>query len=270
MTSMRELLPHGGVRKQRSAAEIAMAAGTGFDYPAKEVGVAGNVSVYYDPGLGTAGSDLAKQLLGAVSGPYQDMQAFFGITGGAVSVVIAPLSGKNDGSGGARHYGCNFSSGGILYIDATFANATVNPLSLGIGLYVAELSESFMGPQGRQWNCGYSNGEALSRFCAEHETPPGTMAAFSTGPAWDRAGRPDWIDRTEDTDQDPVSTGCGVVYLHWLRSLGFSIPQIVQGGGATLSTNYEALTGKKTAYSDLTSALRGRAINSDDPFDSSS
>jgi hypothetical protein len=28
------------------------------------------------------------------------MQSFFGITGGAVEVVIAPLSGNNDGTGG--------------------------------------------------------------------------------------------------------------------------------------------------------------------------
>jgi len=35
-----------------------------------------------------------------------------------------------------------------LYVDARFANTAVNPLNLEVGLYVAELSESFMGPQG--------------------------------------------------------------------------------------------------------------------------
>lgn len=266
MASARKLLPHGGTRRRRSAAQIAAAAPTGFDYPVTEVGVAGNVSLYYDPALGAPGLHLARQLLGAVVGPDGDMQKFFGIAGGRVRVVIAPLSGKNDGSGGAYHHACNFSAGGALYLDATFANTSVNPLDLEIGLYVAELSESFMGPQKRGWNCAYSNGEAVSRFCAELETPPETLAAFSTGPAWDRAGRPDWIDTTEHTDQDAVSTGCGVVYLYWLRSLGFSTARIVQAGGATLSVNYQRLTGKTTAYSDLLAALSGMTITSDNPF----
>jgi hypothetical protein len=97
------------------------------------------------------------------------MQTFFGIASGTVNVVIAPLSGNNDGSGGAYHYGCDFNAGGVLYLDATFASTTVNPLNLAVGLYVAELSESFMGPQNSGWGCGFSNGEGLSRFCAEQE-----------------------------------------------------------------------------------------------------
>jgi hypothetical protein len=56
---------------------------------------------------------------------------------------LLPVGG-NDGSGGAYHYGCDFTSGGVLYVDATFANTTVDPLELEIGLYVAELSESFL------------------------------------------------------------------------------------------------------------------------------
>lgn len=266
MGPLRKLLPPGGKRKKRTSQEIQLADGTGFDYPVTQVGVVGNITVYYDPSLGGAGLALARGMLKSVSGPYKQMEAFFGIAGGSVNVVISPLSGKNDGSGGAYHYGCNFTTGGVLYLDATFSNSTVNPLNLEIGLYVAELSESFMGPQNLGWNCGYSNGEALSRFCAEQETPPETLAAFATGPAWDQAGRPDWIDTTEHTDQDPVSTGCGIVYIYWMRSLGFPIPKIVQAGGTTFSANYLTLTGKSTAYKDFLAALSGRAITSDNPF----
>jgi len=263
MNAPRELLPPGGKRQQRTA--IAAAAG-GFDYPTTEVGVVGNVTVLYDPSLGAPGLALASQMLNAVTSPYNGMQAFFGISGGAVSVVIAPLSGNNDGSGGAYHYGCDFTSGGVLYLDATFASATVNPLNLEVGLYVAELSEAFMGLQNRGWGCGYSNGEALSRFCAEQETPNGTMDAFATGPTWDQAGRPDWISTTEQTDQDAVSIGCGIVYIYWMSSLGFKNAQIVQGGGTTFADNYQSLTGKTTAYDDLLAALVGVTIDSDNPF----
>ena len=121
-------------------------------------------------------------MLNAATGPYDDMQNFFGVSGATVDVIIAPLSGNNDGSGGAYHYGCDFTAGGQLYLDATFASTTVDPLNLEVALYVAELSESFMGPQGGGWGCGFSNGEGLSRFCAEQETAEGTLSAFATGP----------------------------------------------------------------------------------------
>jgi hypothetical protein len=266
MNGRREFLPTHSKRRERTAAQIAAAKGTSFDYPATPVGVAGNVTVYYDASLGAPGLQLATQLVSAVTGPYDVMQTYFGITGGAVSVLVAPLSGANDGSGGAYHYGCDFTTGGVLYVDATFANTTVNPLDLEIGLYVAELSESFMGPQGGGWGCGYSNGEGLSRFCAEQETPAGTLDGFATGPAWATAKFPDWVTRTEQTDQDGVSTGCAIVYIYWMRSLGFTIPRIVQAAGATLAANYQTLTGKTSAYQDLLVAVKGLTVTSDNPF----
>jgi hypothetical protein len=263
----REFLPKGAVRKPRPPEAVAAAAGTAFDYPATQVGVAGSVTVYYDPSLGAQGQALASQLLGRVVAPYNDMETTFGVSGGAVSVVIAPLSGSNDGSGGAYHYGCDFTTGGTLYLDATFANASVNALDLEVLLYVAELSESFMGPQGKGWNCGYSNGEALSRYFAETETPQGTMpSGFVSGPSWAQAGYPDWIGKTENTDQDYVSIGCGIVYIFWMRSQGFTAQQITQAAGATFADNYQTLTGKTTAYQDLRAAVSGLTISSDNPF----
>jgi hypothetical protein len=261
-----ELLPRGGIRRERSKEEISQAKKAGLDYPATRVGVSGNVTVLYASSLGDQGANLAAQLLSSVLSPYNNLVGLFGIPGGAVNVIIAPLSGRNDGSGGAYHYGCDFTAGGDLYLDATFAAPTVSPLDLEIGLYVAELSESFMGPQNKGWGCGFSNGEALSRFCAEQATPPGTLSAFDTGPAWDQRGRPDWISKTEQTDQDNVSTGCGIVYIYWMLSLGFPASRITQAGGATLSANYQTLTGKTTAYADLLAALKGVSITSDNPF----
>jgi len=263
---MRELLPPGGMRKERTAEQITAARITGFDYPATQVGAVGNITVYYDAALGAPGLSLATQMVSAVTAPYNDMQNFFGIAGGALDVIIAPLSGNNDGSGGAYHHGCDFTTGGALYLDATFASTAVDPLSLELGLYVAELSESFMGPQGGGWGCAFSNGEGLSRFCAEQETPPGTLDAFATGPAWARAGFPDWVTQTEQTDRDAVSTGCAIVYIYWMRSLGFTIPQIIQAAGTTLSANYQTLTGQNSAYQDFLAAVSGLPVTSDNPF----
>ncbi len=268
MKPRRELLPRDGFRRERTAAETAKARPAKLDYPVTQVGTAGKVTVSYATSLGGQGASLAGQMLGAVSSPYDNLQTLFGIMGAAVNVIIAPLSGKNDGSGGAYHYGCDFTAGGDLYLDATFALGTPAALDLEIGLYVAELSESFMGPQNKGWGCGFSNGEALSRFCSEQATPPGTLDGFATGPAWDQAGRPDWISMTEQTDTDGVSTGCGIVYIYWMLSLGFAASRIVQTGGATFSANYQALTGKTSAYKDLLAALQGVSITSDDPFGS--
>lgn len=263
---MLELLPAGGRRKERTAEQRTAAATSGFDYPATRVGAAGDVTVYYDPALGAAGLSLATEMVNAVAAPYADMQNFFAISGGAADIIIAPLSGNNDGSGGAYHYGCDFTTGGVMYLDATFASTAVAALSLEVGLYVAELSESFMGLQAGGWGCGFSNGEGLSRFCAEQETPSGTLNAFATGPAWAQAGFPDWVTQTEQTDQDAVSTGCSVVYIYWMRSLGFTIPQIVHAAGATLSANYQTLTGRSSAHQDLLAAVSGLSVTSDNPF----
>ena len=73
---MREFLPPGGQRKERTAEQITAAAGTSFDYPAAQVGVVGNITVYYDPALGDAGSSLATRMLGAATAPYDDMPNF--------------------------------------------------------------------------------------------------------------------------------------------------------------------------------------------------
>lgn len=261
-----ELLPPGGVRKERTAEQIAAAAPMGFDYPATKVGTVGNVTLYYDSSLGAPGLSLAEQMMNFIIQQYVDMETFFGINGSAVSVIVAPLSGKNDGSGGAYHYGCDFNSGGTIYVDATFANTTASPFMLELSLYIAELSECFMGAQGKGWGCGYSNGEALSRMCAEL-TPPGVIPSWGiTAPTWVQNNYPNWVDTTEQTDRDYTSIGCGMVYLYWMHSKGYTIPQITQAGGATLADNYKALTGKTTAYNDLVAAAKAVNITTDNPF----
>ena len=153
MPANREFLHPEFVRKPLDAVAA------GLDYPSTEVGTAGKISVYYATSLGTAGKTLASEILGRVVGTYGEMEAFFGIQGGSVSVIVAPLSGKNDGSGGAYHYGCDFTSGGTIYVDATFA--LPNAADVEMALYVAELSECFMGAQGR----GGGAATAMARAC---------------------------------------------------------------------------------------------------------
>jgi hypothetical protein len=266
MSNPREFLSTEMVRKTKTAEQIGAAAALGLDYPVTQVGVAGNITVSYDPSLGPQGLALAKQMLGVVAAPYEQMESDFATTGGITSVIIAPLSGNNDGSGGAYHYGCDFTSGGVLYVDATFANTVANPLDLEVSLYVAELSEAFMGTQNKGWGCGFSNGEGLSRFLAENAAPGLIPAWGITGPSWVSSGFPDWVAKTEPTDRNYTSTGCAILYIYWMRSLGYSVSEIVQAGGTTLAANYQTLTGKTTAYADLVAAVKVLKVTSDNPF----
>jgi hypothetical protein len=266
MPKHREFLPSGAARQEKTAEQLAAVAAFGLDYPVTQVGVTGQITVSYATSLGSNGQKLASQMLSVVAAPYQQMQEIFGIAGGATTVVVAPLSGKNDGSGGAYHHGCDFKSGGVLYVDATFALTSPNPLDVEVALYIAELSEAFMGAQNKGWGCGSSNGEGLSRYLAQN-CQPGIMPSWGiTAPSWVSAGFPDWVTKTEATDQNYVSTGCAVLYLYWMRYRGFTISEIVQAGGSTLSANYQTLTGKTTAYQDLVAAAKGVTVTTDDPF----
>ena len=238
-----------------------------FDFPTELIGSTADVTLYLDPQLGTQGADLAQQLKPMVEQTYVDCRNYFAIAGQAVNVIIAPVNNQTDGTGGAYHQGCNFNPGGDLYCDAAFGNPVMTN-----GLIVAELTECFMGAQNKGWDCGGSNGEALSRLLAELESggPGGALAAFATGPDWDRAGRPNWIDATEPTDQDAVSTGCGIVYLYWMMSKGYTAAKITQAGcpDGSLTSNYEALTGKSTAWTDFSAAVAAlsHGVTSDNPW----
>lgn len=249
-------------------ARLLKPAATGqFDYPTALVGVSSDnlTTAYSDPSLGTQGTSLAQQVLDFAPQINAWCAQVFGIPCQPHNVIIAPLSGSNDGSGGAYHYGCDFASGGTLYLDAAFNNP-----QLDLGLFIAELTECFMGAQAKGWDCGGSGGEALSRVMAEMQSggPEGALKGFASAPVWDQAGRPNWIDNEESTDQDYNSIGCGVVYLYWLVSLDHGLASIVQAGcpSGTLASNYLALTGKSTGWADMSAALKGLAVTSDDPF----
>jgi hypothetical protein len=261
----RALGRHSANRRRAAAAGPAK----GFDFPTELVGATpdGNITLYFDPSLGKPGADLARQIFAMLGTTYADSRAYFNVPAQPANVIIAAVSGATDGSGGAYHYGCNFNPGGDLYCDAAFGNP---PLTNG--LIVAELTESFMGEQNKGWDCGASNGEALSRYLAELESggAQGVLAGFSTGPLWDQAGRPNWVDATDPTDQDGASIGCGVVYLYWMMSKGFTAAQITQAScpDGTLSSNYSALTGTNSAWTDFIAAVGtlSQGVTSDNPW----
>lgn len=115
------------------------------------------VTVYVDPSLGASALQNANDLLSAAGQVVSQNNAIFGITGGAVDVIILALNGATDGTGGADHDGCDFATGSAIEVDVSYGSPKRE-----VGLFEAELGECAM--NGRL--CGLSTREALSRWCA--------------------------------------------------------------------------------------------------------
>ena len=233
---------------------------------AQEVGTSSlGVTVYVDPSLGAPALQNAQDLLGAADGVVQQNNTIFGITGGPVDVIVFALNGKTDGTGGADHGGCDFTTGNAIEVDASY-NQSIRV----VALFEAELSECAMGGN----LCGVSTGEALSRWCAA-VVGSNALADYATAPTWVQDGMANWVDQTEQTDQDPDSTGCGMAFLSWLLSQTNTLAKIAQtmvslGPPGTLAQLYSSLTGDATgnAWAKFVAALHclPGGVTSDDPF----
>src|SRR6516162_1028077 len=224
----------------------------------------GRVAVYVDPTLGTPGQQNAADLVADADRVVNANDTIFGSTGGKVSVIIFAIGGQTDGTGGADHLACNYKSGNAIEVCASFGNSVRVS-----ALFEAELSECSMGGN----LCGVSTGEALSRWCAA-VVSNNALADFATAPAWAEKGMPDYVDKTENTDQDAVSTGCGMAFLSWLQSRGIALKQIAPamvklGTAGTLAQLYAGLSGDSQAnawpkFHAAAKSLPG--IVNDDPF----
>lgn len=240
-----------------------------FTGTAQFVGTSPNqqVSVYVDPSLGPQGFDSAQALLADADRIAALNNTIFGLTGvSPVNVVVFALNGVTDGTGGADHASCDFITGGNIEVDVSEGN----PDRVS-SLFEAELSECAMNGQ----LCGLSTGEALSRWCAM-VTSNNALSDFETVSAWVQAGKPDWVNQTEGTDQDPVSIGCGMAFLSWVISTGNTLPAIAQamvrlGNNGTLAQLYADVTGdmESDALSVFMAAFDAVPdTNTDDPFNS--
>src|SRR3984957_14300954 len=222
------------------------------------------VAIYVDPSLGAPGLQNAKDLLADADRVVAANTAIFGAPGAPVSVIVFALGGQTDGTGGADHDACNYTTGGAIEVCASYGNsARVS------ALFEAELSECSMGGN----LCGQNTGEALSRWCAA-DVGNNALADFATAPAWAQQGMPDFVNKTDNTDQNAISTGCGMAFLSWLQSLGYSLNKIAPamvklGTSSTFAQLYAVLTGAPQAQAwtkFLAAAKALPKIVNDDPF----
>jgi hypothetical protein len=161
--------------------------------------------------------------------------------------------------------GCDYSAGNNIEVDASYGNS-----SRVSGLFEAELSECSMNGN----LCGESTGEALSRWCAA-VVSNNALADFATAPQWAQDGEPDYVNKTDNTDQNADSTGCGMAFLSWLMSTGYALDKIAPvmvalGDSGTLAQLYSKLSGDSAsnAWSKFQAAIKAlpNGVTSDDPF----
>ena len=225
----------------------------------------GRVTIYVDPTLGDQGLQNAEDLLNDADRVVNANDALFGTTGGPVSVIVFALGGATDGTGGADHMGCDYTTGPNIEVCASFGNsARVS------ALFEAELSECSMNGN----LCGLSTGEALSRWCAS-VVSKNALADFATAPQWAQDGMPDFVNQTDQTDRSADSTGCGMALLSWLMSLGYGLDKITPamvslGDAGTLAQLYANLASDTAAnaWPNFQAAIQNlpNGVTSDDPF----
>ena len=225
----------------------------------------GRCHVFYDASLGTDGLTNAQDLVNDADRVIALNDAFFAASQGETFVLVYALGGMTDGTGGADHMGCDYVSGNAIEVCASFGNA----MRIS-GLFEAELSECNMGGS----LCGASTGEALSRWCAS-AVSSNALSDFASAPTWFSDGAANWVDNVEPTDQDVDGTGCGMAFISWLLSQGYTLAQIAQalvalGDGGLWCVVYGNLTGDDAgnAWTKFSSAINGLpyGVTSDDPF----
>ncbi len=205
------------------------------------VGQTADVIVYTD---GTSqGNASAQAVLSAFDNDYSVIKAYFGgiqLPQGqpgddqTTPRTALPIQVLMDGqAGGAYHYGCSATD---IYIEPTPDAAE--------GFTIAELVEIFEAAINNGWQCGQTNGEALSRVLATDRAPILGQIGVQAGQAWWADGHQDFITTNSATDQNNDSNGCGPLFLYYLHSqLHFDWQKITTTGGATLGETYQRLTG---------------------------
>jgi hypothetical protein len=229
----------------------------------------GRVDVFVDSSLGNEAMKNATDLVADADRICALNDAFFGTPGGKVQIIVFALGGATDGTGGADHMGCDYSVGAQIEVCAAFGASMRCS-----GLFEAELSECSM-----QNNlCGLSTGEALSRWCAS-TVSNNALGDFATAPTWVADGSPNFVDTVDPTDGNADSIGCGMTFISWLLSMGYTLAQIAQGmvangDSGTFCQLYGALTSDDpaNAWTKFQAAIAALpfGVVDDDPFSGAS
>lgn len=252
------------IRMKRADSAIAWPSFTGQSVRAG-VTPSGNVTVYFDEAGPVGTSDAAAALLKVADLISATNGRIFGIKPKPVNVILFALGGATDGTGGADHMSCSFTDGNNIEVCVALGQ----PARVA-ALFEAELSECCMNGS----LCGYSTGEALSRWCAA-AISGNALSDFATAPSWQSDGAANWVDQTDPTDQNADSTGCGMAFLSWVLAVHdldvVAQAMVALGDGGTLAQLWQQLGGVPvseawTFFQGSVQALPNGEVTSDDPF----
>src|SRR5260370_19501907 len=182
-------------------------------------------------------------------GCESDLASLSAMFGGIVPAALPFHINLDAGVGSDGHATC-------LDTDIHCPAANSSPESV-LTTIDAEVAEVLMATQNLGFNCGYSNGEALSRVLPT-VLYPSRAWAFSVSNSWFNStnpSRPDWVSNTETTDQNFVSIGCGTLFLNYLADqLTFTWHQIISAAASTLAQTAANL-GVANAFAAFSSLL---------------
>ena len=82
----------------------------------------GRVTVFVDPSLGDPGLQNAQDLVNDADRVVAANDQIFGTPGDPVAVMIFALDGSTDGSAGADHGGCDYTTGAAIEVCASFGS----------------------------------------------------------------------------------------------------------------------------------------------------
>ncbi len=223
-------------------------------------------TITYSRSLGVDGPTVAQTIVARCENDYTTLQQIFG----GLTPASLPFQVRlTPGATGASHATCLATQ---LMIGVRSAPAG-DPQFVN-ALVVAEEDEVFMATFGHGWNCGFSNGEGLSRVLSNELYPGTEPSGFVSAPVWLDSGRPDFVNNTEQTDRDYVSIGCSVLFLNWLHTaLGHSWHDIVAAGSDTLAATYHNLGEAGDGWTRFKGVIDGRfppgqpsGLTNDNPF----
>jgi hypothetical protein len=231
-----------------------------------------NYYIHYQRSLGAAGLATAQSLLARCEADYQKTKGWFNVDPHDVPFQIYVISDIN----GAMHYGCLDTE---IYVGKVTEVKDPSSDTYGL-LMMAEVVEVFEATQNKGWNCGYSNGEGLSRVLACELYPEAQTPSLVSVPTWlykpPLAGaiRDNWVDYTDYIDTNAYSVGCAVLFLNWLRWVrGYSWDVIVAAAGDTLASTYQTLSHADDAWPAFRSDIDARfpptaptKVSTDNPF----
>jgi hypothetical protein len=195
---------------------------------------------------GSPGGDAAaRSMLGSCENDYAATRAWFG---GLTPPNLPFYVYADPNAGGAYHMTCA----------GTDIHVLADP-DLAPGFLTAEVVEVFEAALDKGWDCGFTNGESLSRVLA-FERHPAIAANFNdTEQDWWAQGQRDFVNSNRAGDTDQIANGCGDLFLYYLHSqLTFRWDAICSAGGKTLGGCYQVLTGyaPQQGFADFVQALK--------------